>query len=216
MSRVGADVEQLQKLGDDLKLKRGNIDEIISAVRSALGNTVWGGPRTRRVRERMAVIVRAGARTDARGVRRGRHAVQDAGDRVAQRGPGGGVAPLPPPEIPHPARRPVTRCPRGPGRRSAPTPYQVGARKLAPTIRAVQKLEFTVEPFVEGHPGPHVRAAVDAATAAGVDVEFGPFGSSFQADDHAMPDPRRGRHQGRVRERRHPRVVARSAAGGRE
>jgi hypothetical protein len=23
-------------------------------------------------------------------------------------------------------------------------------------------LEFTIEPFVEGHPGPHVRAAVEA------------------------------------------------------
>jgi uncharacterized protein YqgV (UPF0045/DUF77 family) len=52
----------------------------------------------------------------------------------------------------------------------------------------MQELEFTVEPFVEGHPGPHVTAAVDAATAAGADVEFGPFGSSFQASDEAMPE----------------------------
>ena len=39
-------------------------------------------------------------------------------------------------------------------------------------------LEFTIEPFHEGNPGPHVRAAVEAAEALGVEVEFGPFGSS--------------------------------------
>ncbi len=39
-------------------------------------------------------------------------------------------------------------------------------------------LEFTIEPFTEGNPGPHVRAAVTAAEALGVSVEFGPFGSS--------------------------------------
>ena len=39
-------------------------------------------------------------------------------------------------------------------------------------------LEFTIEPFVEGNPGPHVHAAVAAAEALGVSVEFGPFGSS--------------------------------------
>lgn len=39
-------------------------------------------------------------------------------------------------------------------------------------------LEFTIEPFHEGNPGPHVTAAVAAAEALGVAVEFGPFGSS--------------------------------------
>jgi hypothetical protein len=39
-------------------------------------------------------------------------------------------------------------------------------------------LEFTIEPFTEGNPGPHVRAAVAAVEALGVSVEFGPFGSS--------------------------------------
>ena len=43
---------------------------------------------------------------------------------------------------------------------------------------SVLLLEFTIEPFTEGNPGPHVRAAVDAAEALGVEVEFGPFGSS--------------------------------------
>ena len=39
-------------------------------------------------------------------------------------------------------------------------------------------LEFTIEPFHEGNPGPHVRAAVEAAEALGAVVEFGPFGST--------------------------------------
>ncbi len=34
---------------------------------------------------------------------------------------------------------------------------------------------FTVEPFVEGHPGEHVTAAIEAATAAGLQVDMGPF-----------------------------------------
>jgi hypothetical protein len=50
------------------------------------------------------------------------------------------------------------------------------------------EVEFTVEPFVEGHPGPHVMAAVEAATAAGAEVEFGPFGSTCRIDDSRMPD----------------------------
>ncbi len=45
------------------------------------------------------------------------------------------------------------------------------------------RVEFTVEPFVEGQPGPHVLAAVEAARGAGVTVEFGPFASEFEADD---------------------------------
>ena len=44
--------------------------------------------------------------------------------------------------------------------------------------QVVLLLEFTIEPFVEGNPGPHVTAAVTAAEAFGVTVEFGPFGSS--------------------------------------
>ena len=50
-----------------------------------------------------------------------------------------------------------------------------------------QDLEFTIEPFVEGHPGPHVRAAVEAVEALGVVVEFGPFGSSCRAPAGTMP-----------------------------
>lgn len=39
-------------------------------------------------------------------------------------------------------------------------------------------VEFTIEPFHEGNPGQHVRAAVEAAEALGATVDFGPFGSS--------------------------------------
>ena len=45
------------------------------------------------------------------------------------------------------------------------------------------RVEFTVEPFVAGAPGPHVLAAVDAAAAHGLSIEFGPFGSSGEGDD---------------------------------
>jgi len=50
------------------------------------------------------------------------------------------------------------------------------------------QVEFTVEPFVEGSPGPHVRAAVAAAEVAGLNVEFGPFGTSVTGDDAAVLD----------------------------
>jgi uncharacterized protein YqgV (UPF0045/DUF77 family) len=46
----------------------------------------------------------------------------------------------------------------------------------------VAHIEFTVEPFVEGRPGPHVSAAIDAARAHGLDVDIGPFGSSCRVD----------------------------------
>jgi uncharacterized protein YqgV (UPF0045/DUF77 family) len=52
----------------------------------------------------------------------------------------------------------------------------------------VQELEFTVEPFVEGNPGPHVRAAVTAVESLGGAVEFGPFGTTCQAPAAVMPD----------------------------
>jgi uncharacterized protein YqgV (UPF0045/DUF77 family) len=47
-------------------------------------------------------------------------------------------------------------------------------------------VEFTIEPFVEGEPGPHVRAAVEAAERSGVTVDFGPFGTTVSGDDEAV------------------------------
>jgi uncharacterized protein YqgV (UPF0045/DUF77 family) len=47
-------------------------------------------------------------------------------------------------------------------------------------------VEFTIEPFVDGAPGPHVRAAVDAAERSGLEVDFGPFGTVVAGDDEAV------------------------------
>lgn len=41
-------------------------------------------------------------------------------------------------------------------------------------------VEFLVEPFQEGSPGPHVRSAVDAFTSRGLAVDLGPFSSSSE------------------------------------
>ncbi len=49
-------------------------------------------------------------------------------------------------------------------------------------------IEFLVEPFQEGNPGPHVKAAVAAFTDLGLDVELGPFSSSAQGDIDAIAD----------------------------
>lgn len=54
--------------------------------------------------------------------------------------------------------------------------------------RSVLQLEFTIEPFREGNPGPHVTAAVDAVTALGVEVEFGPFGSSCTVSQEQLAE----------------------------
>jgi uncharacterized protein YqgV (UPF0045/DUF77 family) len=40
------------------------------------------------------------------------------------------------------------------------------------------RLEFTVEPFAEGAPGPHVRDAVAAVESSGLATDFGPFSTT--------------------------------------
>ncbi len=52
-----------------------------------------------------------------------------------------------------------------------------GAARVRLVVRA--KVDFTVEPFIEGEIGPHVRAALDAVRALGFEPEVGPFGSSL-------------------------------------
>ncbi len=39
------------------------------------------------------------------------------------------------------------------------------------------QLEFFVEPFAEGRPGTHVKAAIEAVASRGLKVQIGPFGS---------------------------------------
>lgn len=50
------------------------------------------------------------------------------------------------------------------------------------------RAEFTVEPFVEGQPGPHVRAAIDAAMASQATVDVGPFGTSVSGAPETVLD----------------------------
>jgi uncharacterized protein YqgV (UPF0045/DUF77 family) len=50
------------------------------------------------------------------------------------------------------------------------------------------RLEFTVEPFTDGEPGPHVRAAIDAAVATGLAVDVGPFGTTADGPPPAAFD----------------------------
>ena len=49
---------------------------------------------------------------------------------------------------------------------------------MDPTVEVVA--EFTIEPFVEGAPGPHVAAGLDAVRTAGFEPEIGPFGSAVR------------------------------------
>jgi uncharacterized protein YqgV (UPF0045/DUF77 family) len=55
-------------------------------------------------------------------------------------------------------------------------------------VSGVLVVEFTIEPFVEGEPGPHVRAAVEAAERAGLSVDFGPFGTTVSGADDVVLD----------------------------
>lgn len=43
-------------------------------------------------------------------------------------------------------------------------------------------IEFFVEPFKEGTPGPHVEAAVTAFSDAGLEPEVGPFATTATGD----------------------------------
>ena len=47
-------------------------------------------------------------------------------------------------------------------------------------------MEFTIEPFVDGEPGPHVLAAIEEIRAAGLDHEMGPFGTTVRGEAPAV------------------------------
>ncbi len=53
-------------------------------------------------------------------------------------------------------------------------------------MSSVCSAEFLVEPFEEGHPGPHVIAAFDAVRALGFDPVIGPFGTTIEGDSHLV------------------------------
>lgn len=46
----------------------------------------------------------------------------------------------------------------------------------------MHRVEFTIEPFLEGKPGPHVTAPVDAVQELGIEIEMGPFGSGCNVE----------------------------------
>jgi uncharacterized protein YqgV (UPF0045/DUF77 family) len=50
------------------------------------------------------------------------------------------------------------------------------------------RVEFTVEPFVDGHPGEHVLAAWRAVEASGRQLEIGPFSASTEVPDDQVGD----------------------------
>ena len=50
------------------------------------------------------------------------------------------------------------------------------------------RLEFFVEPFAEGRPGPHVKAAIDTAASRGFEIDVGPFGSVARGELDALID----------------------------
>jgi len=52
----------------------------------------------------------------------------------------------------------------------------------------VHRLEFIVEPFVEGRPGSHVTETVAALAAMGVEVDFGALASSCVVGADLVPE----------------------------
>lgn len=52
----------------------------------------------------------------------------------------------------------------------------------------MHRVEFTIEPFRDGDPGPHVTEAITAARDLGVAVEVGPFGSACAVDGDLAAD----------------------------
>ena len=53
-------------------------------------------------------------------------------------------------------------------------------RCVPDTVSDTVLVEFTVEPFTEGSPGPHVLAAIAAARASGGEPTMGPFATSVE------------------------------------
>ena len=50
------------------------------------------------------------------------------------------------------------------------------------------RVEFTVEPFVDGHPGAHVLAAWAAVEATGTELHSGPFSSEATIDETRLDE----------------------------
>ncbi len=64
------------------------------------------------------------------------------------------------------------------------SPPRALRRGLSPLTRG--RLEFFVEPFTEGQPGPHVVAAIKAVEGMGLHVEVGPFDNVVTGDPDVL------------------------------
>ena len=53
-------------------------------------------------------------------------------------------------------------------------------------MASVCSAEFLVEPFEEGHPGPHVTAAFAAVRALGLEPVIGPFGTTIEGESEVV------------------------------
>ena len=48
------------------------------------------------------------------------------------------------------------------------------------------KAEFTIEPFTDGDPGPHVKETISVAKKSGLNVEIGPFGTTVTGEQEKI------------------------------
>ena len=56
------------------------------------------------------------------------------------------------------------------------------------TAMGIVQIEFFVEPFSEGSPGPHVEAAVTAFEDRGIATEVGPFATTAAGDPEQLAE----------------------------
>ncbi len=61
-------------------------------------------------------------------------------------------------------------------------------------------VDFVIEPFVEGSPGPHVVAGIAAMEAMGLEVTMGPFGSTVTGTVSTVSDAIRAMVDAAVRD----------------
>src|SRR3954454_17749290 len=81
-----------------------------------------------------------------------------------------------------PSGRPGRTEPPGPRSWRASWDAEARSRSIVGPVGKV-RLEFTVEPFRDAAPGPHVRAAIEAVSAAGLVVDIGPFATSADGSE---------------------------------
>ena len=48
------------------------------------------------------------------------------------------------------------------------------------------RLEFLIEPFMEGNPGPHVLSSLEVLRNAGMEVVLGPFGNTAEGEEETL------------------------------